>query len=217
MIRLLVGLGNPGAEHAEQRHNAGFWLVSQLAETQGATWKRERAFDALTARVPLATPDGTHDLWLLLPQTYMNRSGQAVRAFASFYKIAPPAILVVHDELDLPPGQVKLKQGGGHAGHNGLRDLHAQLPSDDYWRLRLGIGHPGDKSQVVSWVLNRPREAERHSIQDAITRSLQALPLIVAGQTLQAMNQLHAGNPAKSAKPDKASPPTSKDERQPTA
>ena len=146
MIKLFVGLGNPGPEYADTRHNAGFWWIDQIARQLGATLAPERAFHGHAAR---ASVQG-QSVWLLKPQTFMNLSGKAVAALARFYKIAPQEILVAHDELDLPAGEAKLKQGGGHAGHNGLRDIHAQLGSSDYWRLRLGIGHPGHKAQVTA-------------------------------------------------------------------
>ena len=155
MIKLLVGLGNPGPEYESTRHNAGFWWIDAVARALGAHLALERGFHGLVAR---ASVQG-RGVWLLQPQTFMNLSGRSVAALARFYKIAPEEILVVHDELDLPPGQAKLKQGGGHAGHNGLRDIHAQLGSADYWRLRLGIGHPGAKSEVVGWVLKKPPAA----------------------------------------------------------
>ena len=160
MIKLLVGLGNPGPEYAQTRHNAGFWWVDAAARQLGARLVNDRAYHGLVARVNRASGP----LWLLEPQTYMNVSGKAVAALARFFKIAPQEILVVHDELDLPPGQLKLKQGGGHAGHNGLRDIHAQLGSPDYWRLRLGIGHPGVKAEVANYVLGKPPAAEREAI-----------------------------------------------------
>jgi len=152
MIKLLVGLGNPGPEYEETRHNAGFWWLEAVARELKVHLQPERSYFGLVAR---ANVDG-RPLWLLEPMTYMNRSGQAVGALARFFKIAPEEILVAHDELDLPPGELKLKKGGGHAGHNGLRDIHAQLGSGDYWRLRIGIGHPGVKSEVANWVLKNP-------------------------------------------------------------
>lgn len=156
MIRLLVGLGNPGPEYEATRHNAGFWWIDAVARRLGARLQPDRAYHGLVARVnrPLAGVEGP--VWLLEPQTYMNLSGKSVSALARFFKIAPHEILVAHDELDLPPGQVKLKQGGGHAGHNGLKDIQAQLGSADYWRLRLGIGHPGVKAEVAAYVLRKP-------------------------------------------------------------
>ena len=155
-IRLVVGLGNPGKDYSSTRHNAGFWWVENLASIRHAQLKPENKFYGLAGR----TTQGGNELWLLEPQTYMNASGRAVAALARFYKITPEEILVVHDELDLPPGEVKLKKGGGHGGHNGLRDIISQLGTTDFWRLRLGIGHPGDKAAVVDYVLNAPRREE---------------------------------------------------------
>ena len=187
MIKLLVGLGNPGPEYEHTRHNAGFWWVDGAARALGVRLNAERAYFGLMAR---ATRDG-QPVWLLQPQTYMNLSGKSVAALARFFKITPQEVLVVHDELDLPPGQMKLKQGGGHAGHNGLRDIHAQLGSPDYWRLRLGIGHPGVKAEVADYVLRKPPAAEREAIEQAIGSSLQCLDLLLQGRMDQAMMKLH--------------------------
>ena len=153
MIKLFVGLGNPGPEYEATRHNAGFWWIDALARDRKLTLVPERSYHGLVARMQV----GGQPVWLLEPQTFMNLSGKSVAALARFFKIEPHEILVVHDELDVVPGQAKLKRGGSHAGHNGLRDIHAQLGTDDYWRLRLGIGHPGVKSEVVGWVLKKPR------------------------------------------------------------
>jgi len=188
MIKLLVGLGNPGPEYEHTRHNAGFWWVDAAARRLGARLTAERAFFGLAGRA--THPEGP--VWLLEPQTYMNLSGKAVAALARFYKIAPQELLVVHDELDLPPGQMRLKLGGGHAGHNGLRDIHAQLGSPDYWRLRLGIGHPGVKAEVANYVLRKPPAAEREAIEQSIGASLAQLDLLIAGRMEQAMMKLHA-------------------------
>jgi PTH1 family peptidyl-tRNA hydrolase len=185
-MRLVVGLGNPGREYEATRHNAGFWWVENLVDAQGLSLKMESRF---FGRLGRATGSG-RDCWLLLPQTYMNRSGQAVGALAGFYKIAPEEILVVHDELDLPPGVARLKQGGGVAGHNGLKDIAARL-GQGFWRLRIGIGHPGDRAAVVNYVLHPPREEEAQLISDAITRSLEVWPLIFAGEMEKAMHRLH--------------------------
>ena len=190
MIRLIVGLGNPGPEHAQQRHNAGFWWLDQLALRERVQLRAERGFFGDVARLHGA--DG--DVWLLEPTTYMNRSGQAVAALARFYKIVPEQILVVHDELDLPPGQAKLKLGGGHAGHNGLRDIAAQLGTPQFWRLRIGIGHPGERSAVVGFVLGRPQRAELELIEQAMDRALDALPELLRGRFEQATMTLHRGN-----------------------
>jgi PTH1 family peptidyl-tRNA hydrolase len=185
-IKLLVGLGNPGPEYETTRHNAGFWLVERHARSLSAGFKNERGFFGLVAKTPTA--------WLLLPQTYMNRSGQAVGALARFYKIAPEEILVAHDELDLLPGAVKLKQGGGHAGHNGLKDIAAALGTPNFWRIRLGIGHPRSlnlRQEVVDFVLHPPRREEQAEIDDAIDRSLAVLPDLLAGNVEKATMRLH--------------------------
>jgi PTH1 family peptidyl-tRNA hydrolase len=174
--RLVVGLGNPGAEYSETRHNAGFWFCERLATRLGLTLTREGRFHALVGH------ERAVGVWLLLPQTYMNRSGQAVAALARFYRILPAEILVVHDELDIPPGQLRLKFGGGLGGHNGLKDITAHLGTQDYWRLRIGIGHPGDRNEVVSYVLKPPRREERTAIDAAIDRALDLWPLISKGE-----------------------------------
>jgi PTH1 family peptidyl-tRNA hydrolase len=192
MIKLLVGLGNPGPEYEHTRHNAGFWWVDAAARRLGARLAAERAFFGLAGRAGHA--EGP--VWLLEPQTYMNLSGKAVAALARFYKITPQEVLVVHDELDLPPGQMRLKFGGGHAGHNGLRDIHAQLGSPDYWRLRLGIGHPGVKAEVANYVLRKPPADEREAIEHAVEQSVAQLDLLVAGRMEQAMMKLHPRLPA---------------------
>ena len=197
MIRLLVGLGNPGSEYEGTRHNAGFWWVDAVARKLGATLLPDRAYHGLVARV--SRPAGP--LWLLEPQTFMNLSGKSVAALARFFKIAPDEILVAHDELDLPPGALKMKLGGGHAGHNGLRDIHAQLGTADYWRLRLGIGHPGIKSEVVNYVLRKPAPEHRDAIEQCIARSLDALPLLLDGDMERALMKLHAKPPR--PKPEK--------------
>lgn len=187
VIRLVVGLGNPGKDYAQTRHNAGFWWVENVAAARHVQLKPENKFHGLAVRVA----DGGKELWLLEPQTFMNASGRAVAALARFYKVSPEEILVVHDELDLPPGDAKLKKGGGHGGHNGLRDIISQLGAPDFWRLRLGIGHPGDKGAVVDYVLNAPRREEMPLIEEAITRSQRILPLIEIGDMAGAMKQLH--------------------------
>ena len=197
MIRLLVGLGNPGPEYEGTRHNAGFWWIDAVARKLGATLLPDRSYHGLVARVN--RPAGP--LWLLEPQTFMNLSGKSVAALARFFKIAPDEIVVAHDELDLPPGALKMKLGGGHAGHNGLRDIHAQLGSADYWRLRLGIGHPGIKSEVVNYVLRKPAPEHRDAIEQCIARSLHALPLLLDGDMERAMMKLHAKPPR--PKPEK--------------
>ena len=172
MIRLLVGLGNPGAEYEATNHNAGFWWIDAVARELKASLAPERSYFGLVARVN--RPEGP--LWLLEPQTYMNLSGKSVAPLARFFKIEPAQILVVHDELDLAPGQMKIKQGGGVAGHNGLKDIQAQLGTADFWRLRIGIGHPGDRSEVANWVLRKPAPEQREAILKCIAQSIEALP-----------------------------------------
>jgi len=191
MIRLLVGLGNPGPEYEATRHNAGFWWLDAAARKLGATLMPQRSYFGLAAKA--STAQGM--VWLLQPMTYMNLSGKSVAALAHFFKIAPQEILVAHDELDLMPGQVKIKCGGGHAGHNGLRDIHAQLGSADYWRLRLGIGHPGVKAEVVDYVLRKPTAEHRELIEQTIARSVEALDLLLAGEMERAMMKVHAKPP----------------------
>ncbi len=191
MIRLLVGLGNPGPEYEATRHNAGFWWLDAAARKLGATLAPQRSYFGLAAKA--STAHGV--VWLLQPMTYMNLSGKSVAALARFFKIAPLEILVAHDELDLMPGQVKIKCGGGHAGHNGLRDIHAQLGSADYWRLRLGIGHPGVKAEVVDYVLRKPAPEQRELIEQTIARSVESLDLLLAGKMERAMMKVHAKPP----------------------
>jgi len=191
MIRLFVGLGNPGPEYEATRHNAGFWWLDGLAAKLGARLQSDRSYHGLMARVNL--PSGP--VWLLEPMTYMNRSGQSVAALARFFKIQPEQILVVHDELDVQPGQAKLKFGGGSGGHNGLKDIQAQLGSADYWRLRLGIGHPGVKAEVVDYVLRKPAPEHREAIEACIRRTLEASELLLAGDMTRATAQIHAGQP----------------------
>ena len=174
--RLIVGLGNPGRDYEETRHNAGFWFCTKLAAQLGIPLNKEARFHGLTAHAQ------TQKLWLLLPQTFMNRSGQAVGALARFHHITPAEILVVHDELDIPPGQLRLKFGGGMGGHNGLKDITTHLGTQDYWRLRIGIGHPGDRNEVVNYVLKPPRAEEQADIDAAILRALDLMPLIEKGE-----------------------------------
>ena len=192
-IRLIVGLGNPGADYELTRHNAGFWLVDQLAR---GDLRKEARFNALAAKIRIAASE----VWLLEPQTFMNRSGQSVGAIARFYKIAPDEVLVVHDELDLPPGAAKLKKGGSSGGHNGLKDITAALGTQDYWRLRIGIGHPRElklQQPVVDFVLHRPRAEEQALIDQAIDKSLDVIPLLCDGRHEQAMMELHTSGPGK--------------------
>ena len=190
-IRLIVGLGNPGPEYELTRHNAGFWLVDNLANSlPGCRLQRESRFQANLAKGSL----GGQELYLLEPLTFMNRSGQSVGALARFYKINPDEVLVVHDELDLAPGIARLKKGGSSGGHNGLKDITSALGTQDYWRLRIGIGHPrtlGLRQEVADFVLHRPRKDEQVMIEEAIDKSLRVLPLAIEGKFEQATMQLH--------------------------
>jgi PTH1 family peptidyl-tRNA hydrolase len=187
-IKLIVGLGNPGREYEDTRHNAGFWWVDELARLHNANFKADSKFHGLVTRANLHG----HETHLLKPQTFMNVSGRAVVALALFYKILPDQILVVHDELDLPPGSAKLKQGGGHGGHNGLKDIIAHLGTKDFWRLRIGVGHPGDRAEVVNFVLNAPRKEEQVLIEEAMRRAQEVAPLIIEGKLEAAMLKLHS-------------------------
>jgi len=197
MIRLIVGLGNPGAEYAETRHNAGFWWTDLLARQLGARLVPEKVYQALAARVNHVAGSALDagPLWLLQPMTFMNRSGVSVATLARFFKIDAAQILVVHDELDVQPGQAKLKFGGSSGGHNGLKDIHAMLGTADFWRLRLGIGHPGVKAQVVNYVLKKPSADDRAMIDKASEQSLTALPALLAGQMDKALALIHAQPP----------------------
>ncbi|WP_298432697.1 aminoacyl-tRNA hydrolase [Ottowia sp.] len=197
MIRLFVGLGNPGPEYEGTRHNAGFWWVDALARELKVTLVPERAYHGLVARAGI----GGQSVWLLEPQTFMNLSGKSVAALARFFKIAPDEILVAHDELDFAPGQVKLKRGGSHGGHNGLRDIHAQLGTSDYWRLRIGIGHPGVRAEVVNWVLKKPAPDQRTLIEDAIAHSLKASGEMLGGDMEKAMQLVHTTKPPRPKPP----------------
>ncbi len=197
MIKLFVGLGNPGPEYEATRHNAGFWWVDALARELKTSLNMDKGYHGLAARTTVSG----QTVWLLQPQTFMNLSGKSVGALARFFKIAPHEILVAHDELDIAPGQVKLKFGGSHAGHNGLRDIHAQLGSGDYWRLRLGVGHPGDRSEVVNWVLKKPSLDHRIAIDQCIDRSLKALPAFLAGDMDKATLLVHTSKPPRAHTP----------------
>jgi len=187
-IQLIVGLGNPGAEYEPTRHNAGFWFVDELAQRYRQSFRKEQRFQSEVARCRI---DGV-DCRLQKPLTFMNRSGQAVRALMQFFRIPLQQILVVHDELDLPPGVVKLKKGGGHGGHNGLRDLISHLGGKDFYRLRVGIGHPGHRDQVVDYVLKKPSQDDRRLIEDALYEAQAVMPDIVRGEFARAMNTLHS-------------------------
>lgn len=216
MIRLLVGLGNPGAEYEATRHNAGFWWIDAVARELKATLQVDRSYHGLVARVNQPLPGVAGPVWLLEPMTYMNVSGKSVAALARFFKIAPSEVLVAHDELDLPPGELKLKLGGSHAGHNGLRDIHAQFGSPDYWRLRIGIGHPGVKAEVINYVLGKPNPTHREALEACIERSLVALPALLGGDMARATQQLHTTKPPR-PKPPRPAPAAPAAEGEPPA
>ncbi len=201
MIRLFVGLGNPGPEYEATRHNAGFWWIDELASIWGTRLIPERGYQGLVARVN--KPGGP--VWLLEPMTFMNRSGVSVATLARFFKIEPAQILVVHDELDLLPGQAKLKFGGSAAGHNGLKDIHTMLGTQDFWRLRLGIGHPGVKAEVVNYVLKKPSAEHRDAIAKASEQSLKAVEPMLLGEMDKALAVIHAQPPR--PKPPRPVPP----------
>ena len=202
MIKLFVGLGNPGPEYQDTRHNAGFWWLDALARELKVNLTTDKNYYGRVARTVVQG----NTVWLLAPQTYMNLSGKSVAALVRFFKIAPQEILVAHDELDILPGQVKLKRGGSHAGHNGLRDIHDQLGTDDYWRLRLGIGHPGAKSEVIHWVLKKPSLDHRLQIDECIARALKAVPMFIAGQMDAATMLVHTSKPPRPKPPRPARP-----------
>ncbi len=202
MIKLFVGLGNPGAEYEATRHNAGFWWIDALSRELKAPLALDKNYHGQVARLSL----NGQTVWLLKPLTFMNLSGKSVAALARFFKIAPEEILVAHDELDIVPGQVKLKFGGSHAGHNGLRDIHAQVASPDYWRLRLGVGHPGVKAEVINWVLKKPSPEHRAAIDACIDRSLQAVPELLAGNMEKATMMIHTSQPPRPKPPRKLDP-----------
>ena len=199
MIKLFVGLGNPGLEYAATRHNAGFWWIEALSRELKAPLAFDKSYFGQVARTIV---DG-QTVWLLAPQTFMNLSGKSVAALARFFKIKPEEVLVAHDELDIVPGQVKLKFGGSHAGHNGLRDIHAQLATGDYWRLRLGVGHPGNKDDVVEWVLRKPMPEQRLAIEECITRSLKSVPALLANEMEKATMLIHTSTPIRPKPPRK--------------
>ena len=200
MIRLFVGLGNPGSEYDGTRHNAGFWYLDALSRELKTPVVMDKSYHGLVGRT---TVNG-QTVWLLEPQTYMNLCGKSVAGLARFFKIQPEEILVAHDELDLPPGEAKLKLGGSHAGHNGLRDIHAQLGSDRYWRLRLGVGHPGAKAEVVHWVLKKPSLDHRIAIDQTIDRAIKALPHLLTGSMDKATMQIHTSKPPRPKLPKPA-------------
>ena len=209
MIRLVVGLGNPGKEYERTRHNAGFWLVERFASANGVMLRKDGKFQALVGRHESA--------FLLMPQSFMNGSGRAVQMLAGFFKIKPEEMLVVHDELDFTPGVARVKQGGGIAGHNGLKDISQRLGSHDYWRLRIGIGHPGDKDAVADYVLQKPSVEDRTAIDQAIDRSLQVLPEMLKGDMQGAIQKLHSSEPkpVEKKEPPKKEIPVKEPEKQP--
>jgi len=187
-IQCIVGLGNPGSKYESTRHNAGYWFVDELARRHAARFRQESKFLGETCRLSV----NGKQCWLLKPTTFMNRSGQSVSALARFYRIPPGQILVAHDELDLPTGIVRLKKGGGHGGHNGLRDTIKALGTPEFFRLRIGIDHPGHRDQVVDYVLSPPRREEARQIEEAIDRAADQLPLLLDGDYARAMNTLHS-------------------------
>ncbi len=202
MIKLFVGLGNPGPEYEATRHNAGFWWIDALSRELKAPLALDKNYHGQLARLSI----NGQTVWLLKPLTFMNLSGKSVAALARFFKIAPEEILVAHDELDIMPGQVKLKFGGSHAGHNGLRDIHAQVASPDYWRLRLGVGHPGVKAEVINWVLKKPSQEHRAAIEECIHRCLKAVPDLLAGNMEKATMMIHTSLPPRPKPPRKLEP-----------
>lgn len=185
-VRLIVGLGNPGSKYEQTRHNAGFWFVDALAQRFGGSFRQENKFSAECARITISSCD----VWLIKPQTFMNRSGIAVRQISDFYKIKVEETLVVHDEIDLPPGTTRLKFKGGHGGHNGLRDIFAHF-GKDFWRLRIGVGHPGNREDVINSVLGRPTKSEQALISQNVEAVEALMPDIVSGDFEKAMNELH--------------------------
>ncbi|MDD3936821.1 aminoacyl-tRNA hydrolase [Rhodoferax sp.] len=203
MIRLFVGLGNPGPEYEQTRHNAGFWWLDALARELKLNLTADKSYHGLVARTSIQG----QSVWLLAPQTFMNLSGKSVAALANFFKIPPQEILVAHDDLDIVPGEAKLKLGGSHAGHNGLRDIHAQLGTDQYWHLRLGIGHPGNRAEVLHWVLKKPVLDHRIAIDQAIDRTLKALPQFLTGDMEQATRLVHTSKPPRPGKPKPVTTP----------
>jgi PTH1 family peptidyl-tRNA hydrolase len=196
-LKLIVGLGNPGSEYARTRHNAGWWFVDELAAQANSAWRHDARQHTQLARIRLADAE----LWLLKPTAFMNRSGAPVASVANFYRIPPGEILVVHDDIDLPPGIARLKQGGGHGGHNGLRDVMATIGAD-FWRLRLGVGHPGSKDLVLDAVLDRPTQAEQQAIGEAMARALQIMPELLRSGAQKAMLSLHSRNAGESESED---------------
>ena len=193
-LKLIAGLGNPGTQYARTRHNAGWWFVDALLAQQRGAWRHDAQQHADLARVRIDDAE----LWLAKPTSFMNRSGGPVSALARFYRITPQEILIVHDDIDLPPGVARLKQGGGHGGHNGVRDVIAHLGAE-FWRLRLGVGHPGSRDLVLDAVLDRPTGAEQQQIDDAMQRALAVVPELLSAGAQKAMHRLHSGDGAEPA------------------
>ncbi len=187
VIKLIAGLGNPGLKYDKTRHNAGFWFVDEVARRFSGSFKLETKFSGECCKVDIAGVT----VWLLKPNTFMNRSGLSIKQLSSFFKISPEQVLVIHDELDIGPGSIRLKSGGGHGGHNGLRDTHAQI-GKDYWRLRVGIGHPGEASKVADYVLSRPSVNDEIEINNSIDRAVSEIEKIVLGDMQKVMNTLHS-------------------------
>lgn len=214
-IRLIVGLGNPGKEYERTRHNAGFWLLERFAAQEHVALRKDTRYQALVGRHEAS------GAWLVMPQSFMNASGRAVQMLAGFFKIPATDILVVHDELDFAPGAARIKQGGGIAGHNGLKDISQRLGTHDYWRLRIGIGHPGDKDAVADYVLHKPSAEDREAIDGAIGRAIEVLSLCVAGDMQGAMHKLHTADrpaaPRPAPEPAKPVAATKPQEKAPAA
>jgi len=187
-LKVIVGLGNPGSKYTETRHNAGFWFVEALAKNFHSDFRPEKKFHGEVAKINVAGKD----IWLLKPDTFMNRSGQAVQSLLSFYRYTPEQLLVAHDEIDLPPGTTKLKTAGGHGGHNGLRDIISQCASKDFHRLRIGVGHPGSKDQVVDYVLHNASKDDRIDIDNTISSAVEVMPELANGEMEKAMHRLHS-------------------------
>ena len=187
-LKVIVGLGNPGSKYTETRHNAGFWFIEEVARKYSATFRADKKFHGEVAKISLEGKD----IWLLKPETFMNRSGLAVQSLMSFYRMTAEQLLVAHDEIDLPPGTAKLKTGGGHGGHNGLRDIISQLGSKEFNRLRIGVGHPGSKDQVVDYVLRNPSRDDRIMIDRDIDDAVAVMPELASGAFEQAMQALHS-------------------------
>jgi PTH1 family peptidyl-tRNA hydrolase len=190
-LKLIVGLGNPGPEYARTRHNAGFWFVEELARRTGGTFRSDSRHQGELSKVQIA---GT-DVWLLKPMTFMNRSGGPTQSVASFYKIPVESVLVAYDDLDFPAGSIKLRQGGGAGGHNGIRDTLTQV-GDNFWRLRIGIGHPGDRSAVLNYVLGRPSPEDTRLIEEAVSAGLDVVPVLISDGGQKATHKLHNRTPA---------------------